>query len=238
MINNYFTTHPMYKDFSIAKNKRNNFFQKYKWELKKLWKSLNKDVKILEIGFWNWGFAYFCRKYWFKNYTGIDIDDTFIEQNKKEFKNYLFKKQDFQNFLKDAKKYDIIFISHVFEHLNKNEAGELIKLIYSSLNTWWYRINYMPNADSNLNACSLRYHDITHKYIYNSNSFEQIILSNGIEFSKINHSNSFPAINHYIKILFRIIHPIFLWITKLYYYWMWYSFPKTYTSEILSIIKK
>lgn len=228
----------MYKDFSIAKSKRNVFFQKYKWELKKLWKTLNKDAKILEIGFGNGNFTYFCKKYWFKNYTWIEIDDTFIEQNKKDFKNYYFLKQDFQTFLKDSKKYDVIFTSHVFEHLNKTEAGELIKSIYSSLNIWWYWINYMPNADSHLNSCSLRYHDITHKYIYNSHSFEQIILTNEISFSKIEHFNSFPAINHYIKFLFKIIHPIFLWISKIYYYWMWYSFPKTYTSEILSIMEK
>jgi hypothetical protein len=140
--------------------------------------------------------------------------------------------------LKKSIKYDIVFTSHVFEHLIKNEANELIKWIYTSLNDWWCRINYMPNADSHLNACSLRYHDITHKYLYNTHSFEQIILTNEVSFSKMMNFNSFPFVNKYIRFIFKITHPIFLLITKLYYYWMWCSFPKIYTSEILSILRK
>ena len=217
---------------------RENVFYKYKSDLNTLLKSLNKNIKILEIGFGNGNFANFCKEYWFKNYTWIDIDDTFLGKNSNDFKNYHFKKQDFESFLRENKGYDIIFMAHVFEHLNDKEIKALITWIYLSLNTWWYRINYMPNADSHLNACSLRYIDITHKRIYNSNSFEQIILTNDVAFSKIKHFNSFPAIHHYIKFIFRSIHRIFLWITKVYYYWMWYSFPKTYTSEILSIIEK
>jgi len=78
----------------------------------------------------------------------------------------------------------------------------------------------MPNADSYLNASTLRYIDITHKKIYNSNSLEQILLTNKIKFNEIQHFNTLPAVHPYVKYLFKIIHPIFLRATKIYFYGM------------------
>lgn len=241
-MNNYFKTHPMYiksrKNIKKSQTIRYNSTYKYENELGKIFKYLNKDVKILEIWFGSGNFTYFCKENRYKNYTWIDIDNTFIEEHKKEFKDYNFFQEDIVNFLQKNKWYDVIFMAHVFEHLNKTEAKDTIKLIYSALNEWWYRINYMPNADSYLNASTLRYIDITHKTLYNSNSLEQIILSNEVYFSKIQHLNTIAAIWPLIRIVFKILHPIFLWTTKIYFYGMWFSFPKIYTSEILSIMKK
>jgi hypothetical protein len=74
----------------------------------------------------------------------------------------------------------------------------------------------MPNADSS-KACALRYIDITHKKIYNSHSFEQILLTNDALFTEIKHYNTLPSISPYIKFLFKIIHPFFLIATKIYF---------------------
>jgi len=238
-MNNYFKNHPLYiKQLKNIKKTRKNAFYKYKNEIGKTLKHLNKKIKILEIWFWQWNFTYFCKENGFKNYTWIDIDDTFIKELKKEFKNYNFLKEDIIKYLQKNKWFDVIFMSHVFEHLNEKEAGDTVKLIYSALNKWGYRINYMPNADSHLNVWTLRYIDITHKKIYNSNSFEQILSTNIKKKLQTQHFNTLPGINPYLKWIFKIIHPIFFRITKLYYYGMWYTFPKIYTSEVLSIIKK
>jgi hypothetical protein len=110
-------------------------------------------------------------------------------------------------------------MAHVFEHLSPDIANRAIQLIFARLNKGGYWVNYMPNADS-IRACGLRYIDITHQSIYNTNSFEQIIFSNDADFSEIIHSNTLPAINPYIKMIFKIIHPIFLTFTKIYYYGM------------------
>jgi hypothetical protein len=75
----------------------------------------------LEIWCWIGNFAYFCNKIWVKDYTWIDIDDYFFENNKKDFQNYKFIKSTFQKFL-NLQQYntiDIIFTSHILEHLNE-----------------------------------------------------------------------------------------------------------------------
>jgi hypothetical protein len=51
MGNNYFKTHPMYKNFIITENKRNIIFNKYLLELNPILNFYDKNIKILEIGF-------------------------------------------------------------------------------------------------------------------------------------------------------------------------------------------
>lgn len=150
----------------------------------------------------------------------MDIDDTYIAQLKGQFADFTFLAADIVEFLEKSKdSYDIIFMAHVFEHLPLDTANKSIQLIYSKLNEGGHWINYMPNADST-RACALRHIDITHQNIYNTHSFEQILFMNEANFTKITHHNTLPAINPRIKMLFRLIHPIFLLLTKIYYYGM------------------
>lgn len=237
MANSYFKNHPMYAKWIKDWANINNVFAKLQDEVGNILDSLPKDAKILEIGFWKWDFAYFCHSKGFKSYIGVDIDDTFKEQNEERFPDYGFFTDGIATFFANNTWYDIIFMAHVFEHLDESEANKTVSLIYSSLNSWWYWINYMPNADSS-KACALRYIDITHRKIYNSHSFEQILLTNDALFSKIHHYNTLPSISPYIKLLFKIIHPFFLLATKVYFTGMWLLFPRIYSSEILSVMKK
>ncbi len=215
-----------------------NVLLKLQAEIWHFFEKQDKGINILEVWLWRWDFAYFCEKKGFKNYTWVDIDDTYIAELKGKFKDFNFLASDIVDFLKDnSTTYDIIFMSHVFEHFNSDTANNTIKLIFNKLNKGWYWINYMPNADSP-RACASRYIDITHQSIYNTNSFEQILFTNGANFSEIIHYNTLPAINPLIKRIFKLIHPLFLISTKVYYYGMWLMFPKIYTSEILTIMKK
>lgn len=183
----YFKTHLWYKN--SLKNRKKEFqwmhFQ-YKKDLKDY---LNKlpTSKILEIWCWDWKFAYFCNKIWVKSYIWIDIDDYFFELCKKEYPNYKFIKESFQNYLRENEnEFDIIFVSHVFEHLDEKERIEMIESIYWWLKKEWVRINYMPNANNFLYASSIRYWDITHKTIYTENSFSQTVHSTNLPFEIIN----------------------------------------------------
>lgn len=237
MANSYFNSHPMSIKGTQYWYNIKNMCAKFQSETGHILDHLKRDIKILEIGFWKWDFAYYCHTKGFSNYTGIDIDDTFLKKNEKRFPEYKFSADDISTFFINNTWYDIIFMAHVFEHLDEKEANETVSLIYSSLTTWWYWINYMPNADSH-KACALRYHDITHKKIYNSHSFEQILLTNDAMFSNINHYNTLPSLSPFIRFLFKIIHPFFLIPTKIYFAGMWILFPTVYSSEILSIMKK
>lgn len=239
MSQNYFKNHPMYrKSIEWNSNSSEYVFLKFQSEIGHLFKQRNRDISILEIGLWNGDFANFCFKNKFINYTGVDIDDTYISQLKSKYSNYSFIVSDIAIFLENNNvQYDIIFMSHVFEHLPEDVANQSTKLIYQKLNEWWYWINYMPNADS-MKACALRHIDVTHQTIYNTNSLEQRLFMNDANFLEVNHFNTLPAIHPVIKSVFKIIHPIFLVFTKIYYFGMWLTFPKIYTSEILSIMKK
>jgi len=228
----YFKNHPSYKYEENLKY-RKWISEKYKFDLKNYINQI-KSWNILEIWTWIWNFAYFCDEIWTKKYTWIDIDDYFFNFHRKEFKKYNFVKDSFQNFLNTNKDYDMVFTSHLFEHLNKKERIEIINYIYKWLKKWWIWINYMPNADSSLIVWFWRWWDVTHTTIYNKVSFQQLINQSWNDFSNIKHLN----INIWQNFIKRMIHKIFLFFSKIYYIWMWRNFPEIYTWEIISILKK
>ena len=234
-MNNYFKHHKQYQE-SINNKQRifDNMEVQYRRELQEyLYKF--KDARVLEIWSWMWKFTYFCDKIWVKDYTGIDIDDYFFDENKKDFSNYNFIKIWFQEYLsKHKNEFDIIFVSHVFEHLDEKERIEMIENIYNWLKKRWIWINYMPNADSTLRVWNLRWTDITHKTIYNDNSFSQVVYDSKCDF-EIGNFNTYVGSKNIFR---RVIHLIFLFFTKIYYLWMWQCFPQIYTFEIISILTK
>lgn len=228
----YFKNHPGYtnsqnKD-SLSENKINQFDKEISYFL---W--TNKDAQILEIWFWSWIFAKYCKSKGFINYTWIDIDDYFIKNLKEKCLGYDFFISSIEDFLKERENnFDIIYMSNVFEHLDKNQRESCINLLNKSLKEHWLWINYMPNADAILWVGTGRYTDITHFTIYNSNSFEQLL--NGSTFSEIKHLNQ-QIWNTLFK---KYIHNFFLFLTRIYFLSMWFTFPSIYTGQILSIIKK
>lgn len=234
-MNNYFSQHSFYKNALKNRYKLcHDIYLQYKKDLKNYLDKFS-NAKVLEIWCWMWRFAYFCNKIWVKDYIWIDIDDYFFEENKKDFPKYNFEKIWFQDYLKNHKnEFDIIFVSHVFEHLDEKERIEMIESIYWWLKENWIRINYMPNANNFLRVGNWRRWDITHKNIYNEISFAQIIYSTDLPFEIQNY-------NMYVwyKYIFdRCIHIILRFFTKVYFLGMWESFPKFYTFEFINILTK
>jgi len=238
MKSNYFESHQSYiSEFKNKEYVRRLENKKYEKEILKhfpIKREWNEKIKVLEIWFWNWKFASFCHNQWF-DYTWIDIDDYFSKFLIKEFPNFKFIYSSYQDFSVNHKnEYDVIFLSHTFEHLNQIQRSECIKSIYEMLKNWWIRINYMPNADSILRLWTIRYNDITHFTLYNHHSFSQL-LHDSWYFKNI---ESYNTIVWFSNILYRLSHIIFLFFTKIYYLWIWASFPLIYTQEFISIIKK
>lgn len=227
----YFKNHP---DYLFQNNNYNDSYQKLKSDLQGQNIILSDSDNVLEIWFWKWNFANYCNKIWVKNYTGIDIDDFFIKKLTKNFKKYIFTKIDLGNFFKDnKKKYNVIFTSHVFEHLDTGTSSKLVDGIYKSLEKWWIWINIMPNADSVFNSTSMRYCDITHMILYNSISFVQKINSRENVCFNIQHYNDRAT-----TIIRRMIHIPFKFIFKILYLWMMQKMPTYYTSNLISVLKK
>ena len=101
MASKYFKNHPSYRKGLLEKNdNRELVYAKFEEEFGHVFQSKSKDIKILEIGLWRGDFALFCSKKGYKNYTGIDIDDTFIGGLSSEFKWFSFLEADIVEFLK------------------------------------------------------------------------------------------------------------------------------------------
>lgn len=67
-------------------------------------------------------------------YTGIDIDSSFLDINSAAFPGFKFLCIRFQDFLKDVSDhYDYICAFHVLEHLDEVERKEFLECIYTAL---------------------------------------------------------------------------------------------------------
>lgn len=150
-----------------------------------------RDGKILEIWCWRADFAFYCQKQWFTSYTGYDYDNNAIDINREKFPEYRFSSDDVNIFLKaNPNTLDCIFMSHVFEHLTKEQGLELATNIHNSLKTWGTWINIMPNAASLFSASLGRYCDFTHEILYTSVSFSRLLTCAGWNEDSVIHRNT------------------------------------------------
>ena len=229
--NTYFKNHIWYKSRNVIDEK--NIHMQFMYEI---WKFLptNKNTTILDIWYGQWYFSTYMNSMWYKNYTWVDIDNTYQNELEKNMPHYTFHHQDvFDFFNTNTTQYNIIFPSNIFEHLGKEERIVRINKMNHFLQEGGMRINYMPNADSILWATGSRYTDITHYSLYNYISFSQLLHEHG-NFSTISHYNQYI----WNTIFKRILHKTAIWITKIIYTILWFSFPKTYTWQIITICKK
>ena len=230
---NYYTRNPTQLTNWDLKEAYGGSFLSLKNNVGKHIDHLDKKVCILEIGSGNGWFSNYCDKLWFKNYIWFDLDDNMTQKTQKIFPNYKFYSKDIFDFLNSQKNaFDVVFISHVFEHLEEERACEISKLIYESLKLWWIWINTMPNAEAPYT--SQRYLDVTHKKIYSSNSFSQILLEIGFEKNNINHYEQVLGNNIIIRgimKIFKYFHKAFLLSAGIYP-------PKIFTQNIFTIAKK
>jgi len=233
---NYYSTHSEYLHASNSDRKR--FIQNIKYKINPHIKWILKDkdisnIRILDIWCGQWYFAEYCKNRWVKHFTGFDLDSHIVDYCAKILPEYTFSDKDiYEHLLKNKNTYDIVFMSHVFEHLSLEEWIQLTKLIYWGLKKWWQWVNIMPNASSIFFSWYLRYNDITHKTLYTENSFNQVLLNNFTE-ENIVHKN-YITWNKTIK---GLIVKVMSYIWRMIIRSMWFGVPKIYSLEIISIIK-
>lgn len=227
---NYYSTHNEY--FKSDKEALLEKVFTIQMIFKKIQKN-NRSLSILDIGCGDGALAYFCDKNGYTQYNGIDSCEDFIKINKNTYSNFSFQFIDAFDFLSsNLKKFDIIFMSHVFEHFDIKIGKGILNLINSNLTNGGIFINIMPNASAIFLSTMTRYNDITHKNLYTETSFGQLVNSAG--FTKINHLNKYIGQNSFK----RIVHLITIKILKTFVMMSGFSFPRIYTNEIITIAKK
>jgi len=226
---NYYSNHVWYSTINCKW-----LVKKYKCNFGDVFNKKWKNIKILEIWCWMWCFTEFIKNLNIKDYTWIDLDNDSIIFLKEKYPEFHFINISVFDFLKWEDKYDIIFISHVFEHFSIEEWILLSKLIFKSLKSNGVWINIMPNAWSLYYSWYMRYVDITHKTLYSYESFSQILLQSWFQKDKILHKNFLVSCKFY----FRFVKTIWIFIHKILLWLIWQSFHKIYTDNLLTIIKK
>ncbi|MBS3096729.1 class I SAM-dependent methyltransferase [Candidatus Woesearchaeota archaeon] len=117
----YFFRNPRF--FLIFRNKLQNNLISEKNVIRKRIK-LNKNSKMLDFGC---GTGDFCLLFDMSQYTGVDIDDKFIEFNKSRFKGYNFIKVEEGKSLPFRGSYfDKILVFGVLHHISDNSIKQIL----------------------------------------------------------------------------------------------------------------
>jgi SAM-dependent methyltransferase len=141
----------------------------------------DKQAKILDIGC---GFGQFLKQLSKNSYTqiyGIDIDKQAVENCKRENLNVALI-EDLYSYIKSSDtKYDFILMSHVIEHLKKDEIIPILAEIYkNALNKGGKIMIMTPNAQS-LIGSYWAYEDFTHNTIFTSGSLYYVLKMAGFD---------------------------------------------------------
>jgi len=137
-------------------------------------KKFNANSRILEIGP---GFGEFISLLNSKEITDIDIIDNsqdILESIKSHFKiKQTFLADDIKKVDKKLKKYEIIFLLQVLEHIHPEKYKDFIQILYKHLKPHGYMIITVPNA-GNLLGFSERYNDLQHQASFTEISLGQL----------------------------------------------------------------
>jgi 2-polyprenyl-3-methyl-5-hydroxy-6-metoxy-1,4-benzoquinol methylase len=175
----------------------------YKFELDKLLGDNYKSKLILELGCGIGGILNFLKQNGCTNIFGIDISKEQVEICRKYVTDKVVQSDVFDYLITNSKKYDIIIMFDLLEHIQKNRITELLKLVYNSLSPNGIVIIRTPNMGSII-APYGRYLDFTHDTGFTSESLQQVLSES--EFTGIDFFNS--AIGRKRIYLLKLIHKI------------------------------
>tara|TARA_B100000963_G_scaffold361806_1_gene399828 strand:+ start:35958 stop:36728 length:771 start_codon:yes stop_codon:yes gene_type:complete len=180
MMNNY--RDKLYAEYSTAfkgadKNinlkEMESYWPIFKYSVRN-WLPKSEEVNIVDLGCGNGTIMSFLKnKEGYKNVFGVDISESQIDLAKQhmptaELGNAL------EYLQKSSMKFDLILAFDVIEHLNKDEALDLISLCYEKLNHGGRVIFQTPNASSPFFGV-VRYGDFTHELGFTPNLLSQLL---------------------------------------------------------------
>jgi len=146
----------------------------------------SRDADILEIGCGYGRYLKFLEENGYKKSCGIDISPDQIEYGKKKLGlSNIFQKDPLDFFKENQKKYDVIMLIDILEHLDLDYTIKLLKGAKETLNDKGILLIHVPNA---ISPFSVTYHgDITHKHSFSAQSLSQLLRMTGFE-----HMEHFP----------------------------------------------
>jgi 2-polyprenyl-3-methyl-5-hydroxy-6-metoxy-1,4-benzoquinol methylase len=135
-----------------------------------------KNIKILDIGCGYGALMYFANKLGYTHITGFDISASQIKISKMLKINNIYLST-FEKYFKTKKKFDLIIMLDVIEHLSKKKINLYLNKIYKSLNPNGIILIHTNNAASPFFG-NVRYGDLTHQGAFTENSLKKILADN------------------------------------------------------------
>lgn len=140
----------------------------------------NKNSDILDIGCGLGQMLSTLKENGYTSLTGIDISNEAINACRKKDLN-VFQINNITDFVVTGRKYDFIIMSHVLEHLNKNEVISTLSHIRSHLLSDTGKLLIMvPNAQSPTGTY-WAYEDFTHNTLFTAGSMIYVLKSAGFD---------------------------------------------------------
>lgn len=165
---------------------------------------ISKDSKILDIWCWFWQTLREISKLWYKNITWIDVSNEAVDFCTKTWLS-VRKIDDIITFAKNSnEKYDFIIMSHVLEHIKKEDIIDtLSNIMIELIESWWSLCVMVPNAQSNTGSYWM-YEDFTHSTLFTAWSIYYVLKAAGFSDIKILDPNWLDG-SIYINPIFKLI---------------------------------
>lgn len=197
-------------------------------------KNISREGKILDLGCGYGNFLYYLKSLGYTNVTGLDISSEEIAICRKNFLSFSLIKSDIFEYIKNSnEKFDVIYLSHVLEHISKDKLNDLLQGFKKILNRGGFIIIVIPNCAAYFNATVSRYADITHEIGFVDKSLRQLFIVNGFENEDIVIKNYLGAVNPMVKLVRNILLVIFESFIQI----LGYEKQAVYTSSIVAFIR-
>lgn len=194
---------------------------------------VGKTKSILDLGCGYGSFLYFLQSKKYINVTGVDISTQEISICKNLFKSYNFEQEDILDFVSHTnKRFDVVYLSHVIEHIKKENLFVFLDGVKRILNEGGIFIIVAPNSAAYFNAAANRYGDLTHEIGFTELSLRQTLMVSG--YNKIEARN-FHGVG---KPLLRFIRKSVLFMFEKFVQVLGYDKQTVHTPSILVIANK
>ena len=188
---------------------------------------------ILDLGCGYGSFLFFLQSRGYHNVTGVDISTEEINVCKKQFTSYKFHQADIHEYINTTdKKFDVVYLSHVLEHVEKEHIFSFLEKIRDILTDTGVLIIVVPNSAAYFNSAAVRYGDLTHAVGLADLSLRQALAVTG--FKNVEMKNFYGVGNLWLNQLRRVT----LFLFEIFIQILGYDKQTVYTPSLLAIAHK
>lgn len=138
----------------------------------------DKNAKILDIGCGTGHFLYLLKKLGYTNYWGVDISKGSVQFCIEHITKNVTAADGYEFLKRHDKKWDLIVMNDVIEHIPKEKIVPILKMVFSSLVQGGIFIVKTVNMENPF-CTYTRYHDFTHEIGFTGNSLIQVLKMSG-----------------------------------------------------------